>query len=391
MGNLSKKLRVIVLGILGRELLAGVTWQVLHYLEGFRRLGHDIYYVEDTGDWAENCTLTVDYMARLMDWCGLSDRWAYRAASQGGRIFGLSEFRVSRLFETADAVVNVTASTELREEHLRVPVRINLETDPGLPQLAVAMGNRYTIDFLNAHTHHFTFAENLGAPDCGLPPGPINYYTTRQPVILEWWSSMAEQTTAETLQPVSRSRFTTIATWQESAKDITWKGETYTWSKRDQFLKFIDLPCSTEQPLELALACGDSKAIELLESHGWRVVDAIPLSRDIFPYRDYILGSRGEFTVAKDQVTRLCTGWFSDRSACYLAAGRPVITQDTGFSKLLPTGKGLFGFTTMEDILAAIDSIHSDYKANCRAAREIAAEYFAAEKVIGKLLERIGC
>jgi hypothetical protein len=260
-----------------------------------------------------------------------------------------------------------------------------------LPQLAVAKGHQFTIDFLNAHTHHFTFAENLGAPDCGLPLGPFDYYSTRQPVILEWWSSILHQTTAEASQPASKSRFTTIATWKESAKDITWNGETYTWSKHDQFLKFIDLPRSIGQPLELALACGDSKAVQLLVSHGWRVVDAIALSRDIFPYRDYILGSRGEFTVAKDQYTRLRTGWFSDRSACYLAAGRPVITQDTGFSKLLPTGRGLFGFSTMEDILTAIDTIHSDYEGNCRTAQEISAEYFAAEKVIGNLLDRIGC
>ena len=387
---MSKKLKVVVLGILGRELLAGVSWQVLHYLEGFRRLGHDVYYVEDTEDWADNCTLTVDYIARLMDWCGLADRWAYRAASLENEIFGLSELQFSNLLATADAVVNVTASTQLREEHLRVPIRIYLESDPGLPQLAVAKGHQFTIDCLNAHTHHFTFAENLGAPNCGLPLGPFHYESTRQPVVLDWWSSIPEQATAEASQLSSQSRFTTIATWQESAKDITWNGETYTWSKHDQFLKFIDLPRSTIQPLELALACGDSKAVELLVSHGWQVVDAMAFSKDIFSYRDYILGSRGEFTVAKDQYSRLYTGWFSDRSACYLAAGRPVITQDTGFGKSLPTGNGLFQFRTMKDILAAIDSIQSDYEGNCRAAREIAAEYFAAEKVISRLLKNIG-
>jgi hypothetical protein len=155
-------------------------------------------------------------------------------------------------------------------------------------------------------------------------------------------------------------------------------------------LKFIDLPRSTAQLLELALACGNLDTVRLLESHGWRIVDAIALSHDILPYRDYILGSRGEFTVAKDQYTRLHTGWFSDRSACYLAAGRPVITQETGFSKFLPTGKGLFGFKTMEDILMAIDMIASDYKGNCLAARGIAIEYFAADNVLGSLIDRAG-
>jgi hypothetical protein len=387
---MGRKLKIVILGILGRDPLAGVAWQVLHYLEGFRRLGHDVYYVEDTGEWADDCSHIVDYIARLMEWCGLRDRWAYRAASMDGLYFGLSEIQILRLFEKADAIVNLTASTLLREEHLRVPARIYLETDPGLPQIVVAKGNRQTIDFLNAHTHHFTFGENFGEPDCGLPVGPFDYCPTRQPIIVDWWSSTSNRTTSQSLQAIVQSHFTTIATWKESAKNIKWNGKNYTWSKHHQFLKFIDLPRSTAQPFELALACGDDKAIQLLMLHGWRVVDAMALSEDILPYRNYILSSRGEFTVAKEQYTCLHTGWFSDRSACYLAAGRPVITQETGFSKFLPTGRGLFGFKTMEDILAAVDKIESDYERSCRAARDIAIEYFAADKVVNRLMERVG-
>jgi hypothetical protein len=127
-----------------------------------------------------------------------------------------------------------------------------------------------------------------------------------------------------------------------------------------------------------------------LTSHGWRQVNCLEISKDPALYRGYIEQSRGEFTVARDQYVRPNTGWFSDRSACYLAAGRPVITQETGFSKFLPTGKGLFGFRTTEDVLVALDRIESDYEGNCRAARQIAAEYFAAEKVVGSLMERAG-
>ena len=128
----------------------------------------------------------------------------------------------------------------------------------------------------------------------------------------------------------------------------------------------------------------------MLVANGWQIADAMALSKDILPYRDYILGSRAEFTVAKDQNVRLRSGWFSDRSACYLAAGRPVITQETGFSRLFPTGKGLFGFTQMDEILAAVEAIASDYDGNCHSARALAAEYFAAEKVLGRLLARAG-
>jgi hypothetical protein len=129
---------------------------------------------------------------------------------------------------------------------------------------------------------------------------------------------------------------------------------------------------------------------QLLDTYGWRQVDSVSISRDVDCYRRYIQQSRGEFTVARDQYTRPNTGWFSDRTACYLAAGRPVITQETGFSKFLPTGRGLFAFRTMDDIVMAIDAIETDYEGNCHAASEIAAEFFAAEKVLGYLMTHAG-
>ena len=401
-----KGLQLILLGMMGRTPFAGVAWQVLHYLEGFRRLGCDVYYVEDTGDWpydpeqntvTGDSSYTVNYIGRLMDWCELGDRWAYRAASEGGRTFGLSESQLSHLFERADALVNLTGATVLRDEHLRVPMRIYLETDPVLPQIEVAQGRQFTIDVLSAHTHHFTYGENLGAPDCGIPLQRFNYRPTRQPVVLEWWTPAAGLSPSGSRQLPTGGRFTTISSWQQSGKDIEWNGETYTWRKDLEFLKFIDLPHRTNQPLELALAPGDAgatrsfaQAMELLTSHGWSVVDAIALSRDILPYRDYILNSYGEFTVAKDQYTRLRSGWFSDRSVCYLAAGRPVITQETGFSNFLPTGRGLFAFRTMEDILEAIQEINADYDQHSKAALEVAHEYFAAERVLAGMMEHAG-
>ena len=143
--------------------------------------------------------------------------------------------------------------------------------------------------------------------------------------------------------------------------------------------------------LRFELAAGVDEAVKrMLNGHGWRQVHSIEMSTDANVYRNYLQSARAEFTVARDQYVRPRTGWFSDRSACYLAAGRPVITQETGFSKFLPTGKGLFGFKTMEDIVRAVDAIEADYEGNCRAAREIAAEYFAAEKVVGSLMERAG-
>ena len=406
---MSRNLRIVIMGILGRTPLAGVSWQVLHYLEGFRRLGYDIYYIEDTGGWAYhplrktdgneseytyaiNCQYAVNYVAKLMSSFGLQNGWAYWSRVDG-RVFGLSETQVSRLFENADAIVNLTGSTCLLEEHTRVPVRIYLETDPVMRQIEVVRGDRKAIELLAAHTHHFSYGENLGAPDCGVPVTRFNYLPTRQPIVLDWWTLDGRLSSDVNGRPNIPARFTTIAKWRQPGKDIEWNGETYSWSKHVEFLKFIDLPRRTRQQFELALAWEnekDEEAIPQLTSFGWRVVDAISLSLDVAPYRDYILGSRGEFTVAKDQNIRLRSGWFSDRSACYLAAGKPVVTQDTAFGNILPTSYGLFAFRNMENILTAIDTIERNYEGHCRAAREIAEEYFAAEKVLGSLMERVG-
>jgi len=396
----AQKPLLVVLGILGASPFAGIAWQVLHYLEGFRRLGYDVYYVEDSGIWpydpeqqtvTGDCHYTVNYIAKLMGWWGHPDRWAYRARYMDERVYGLAESQISNLFEHAEVVINLCGATELREEHLKVPIRIYLETDPVLPQIEIAQGRQSRISLLQSHTHHFSFGENLGATDCRIPPVHFNYQTTRQPVILDWWEA------PETYSLESGHRFTTVASWQQSQNDIEWNGEMYSWSKHYEFLKFIDLPRQIKQPLELALACSDAhgklsfpEVSQRLRSHGWQIIDAIGLSKNILPYRDYILSSLGEFTVAKDQNIRLRSGWFSDRSACYLAAGRPVVTQDTGFGNFLPTGEGLFAFNTIEEILAAFEAINSDYDRHRRAARAIAEEYFDAETVLAKLGEDSG-
>jgi hypothetical protein len=378
---------LIVLGIMGQAPFAGIAWQLLHFLEGLRRLGHDVYYVEDTYAWpfdpVQN-TITSDFgyavkfIGRMMDWCGLPDRWAYRAPPQaGGVVTGLSETELNALYLRADALINVTGSTLLHEKQLQVPIRIYLETDPILPQIEVAHGNSFWIELLSAHTHHFTYGENIGKAHCSVPVGRFKYFPTRQPIVLDWWSAGCSP-------PLC---FTTVANWQQSGKDLAWNGEVYYWSKHYEFLRFLELPQRTAETFEMALSNVDEAAIHLLKSHGWQVRDAALLSKDILPYRDYLLSSMGEFTVAKDQNIRFRSGWFSDRSACYLAAGRPVITQDTAFGTVLPTGEGLFAFRTMDEVLTALDAIRGDYAHHSHAARAIAEQHFKAEAVLKKLLD----
>jgi hypothetical protein len=387
--NRPTKGRIIVFGILFWYPLAGVTYQFLHYLIGLRRLGYDPYYIEDSGryvydpriiDLTLDATGNIEAVVPILEAHGFADRWAFRGSYPGGRCYGMSEEAILRLYREADAFLNVTGAQEIRDEHLACRRRIYVESDPFAAQVGVDQGNAATISALAAHDTHFSFGENLGAPDCTVAIQRFRWLPTRQPVVLDLWDDPG-------VQP--GEAYTTITTWHNKGKTIDYRGERYYWTKDREFKQFLDLPLRHRALFELSTLV-DGDVLDLLRRHGWRQMDSAGISADVDRYRDYIQRSRGEFTVARDQYVRPNTGWFSDRSACYLAAGRPVITQETGFSKYLPTGKGLFGFRTMEDILAAVDTIESDYAGNCRAAREIAAEYFAAEKVIGSLMERAG-
>jgi hypothetical protein len=381
----------LVFGLVARMPLAGIAWQTLHYLEGLRRCGWNAYYVEDCWDWpydADRGTVTDDpsFTAGLIDrltrWAGMEGQWVYRGPTR--EVLGVSEAEYSRLLSEAELLVNLSGATELLDEHSAIPVRIYLETDPVLPQIGLALGHDYVWSMVRAHTHHFTFAENYGAPDCEIPViDEIDYQPTRQPVVLEWW---------ETRPPHDPDApFSTVATWNQAGdKDVEWEGRQLMWSKHEQFLRFLDLPRITGQRMELALATADPEVPTMLEARGWSVSDAFELSNDILTYRDYIQRARGEFSVAKGQVVHVRSGWFSDRSACYLAAGRPVVLQATGFECALPTGRGLFAFADMDEAAAAMAAIEADYEGNSDSAREIARECFAAERVVGSVLERAG-
>jgi len=374
----------VVLHLAGRYPLGGIGWQAVHHVAGLARLGHDVYYIEDSGarpydprikSVVEDSRYGVAFLADAMARFGLADRWAYVDPVTGAS-HGLPRERLARLYGEADALFNVCAATRLREEHMRCPVRIYVETDPVFEQIRVAEGDRKAIEDLQDHTHHFTYGENLGQPDSPIPLEKFAWKTTRPPVVMDLWRGECAP---------RAERFTTVATWRNVSKDITFRGQTYQWSKHVNFLRLLDLPRRTTQPLELALALDDDGTRQLLSAHGWNVTEAFDASRDLDTYQEYIRRSRGELTAAKDLVVRTRSGWFSDRSACYLAAGKPVVTQDTGFGKLLPTGEGLFAFSTIEEAAAAVDEINHDYERHCRAARRIAEEFFAADRVLARL------
>lgn len=380
---------IVVMGALTRYPVAGIVWLTMQYVLGFRRLGYDCYYVECHGGTPrpfvtggdDGTAGAVAFLASVMARFDLSSRWAFQRTAGGPDCDGLTPHQLDRLFASAALIVNLHGATVPRPEHARTGRLIYIGTDPVLLELQLHEGSQAAHDFLEPHAAVFTWAANHGAADCLLPVvNGFRFQPTRQPLLLDLWDGAAP----------AADCFTTIAGWKQLWREIRFQGEVYHWSKHYEFLKVLDLPSRSGASFELALTSIDSEDRALLERHGWRVVDADAVSRDLDTYRGYIARSRGEFTVAKDQNVRLRTGWFSDRSATYLAAGRPVVTQDTGFGSTLPTGAGLFGFSTVDEAAAAVDAIATDYDRHAAAARAIAADCFDHAVVLPALLRACG-
>lgn len=383
--------KIVLLGMMSRHPEPGVVWQTLHYLVGFRRLGFDPYYVEAHGVTPnrlinrpedDSSLNAARFIASIMEQFDLADKWAFHALHADGRCYGMSQAELESLYQSAELIINLHGGTMPLPEHSATGRLIYLETDPVALQIELYHNVQSTVDFLSPHVAFFTFGENYGKPGCALPVDPrFAFKPTRQPVIVDWWQSNG-------IAP--SDRFTTIGNWRQQGRDVQFNGETLHWSKHYEFMKFLELPQLTPQPFELALGGYTADDQKLLEQHGWRVRPARPLSADLHTYRNYILPSRGEFTVAKEQNVLLKSGWFSDRSATYLAAGRPVITQETGFSQVLPTGEGLFGFLMMSEILDAVEAINADYVRHSKAAAQIAREFFNYDVVLTRLLDDMG-
>ena len=382
--------KLVVLGMVAKIPVPGVAWQTLHYLVGLRRLGFDPYYVEahartptmlmqtETDDASAAAASLLDGLLRPY---GFGDRWAFEALHDDGRVFGLGERERRRVLADAELIFNLHGGTEPREELVRSERLVYVETDPVQTQIELYEGDQAAIDFLAPHSALFTFAENIGAPGCGLPPTPgFEFMPTRQPVVLDFWNTAGQAPGAA---------FRTVGNFHQPWRDVTLDGESYGWSKDTEWRKFLRLPERTGQRFELALSGHADRHEREFTALGFQVQPALAFGFDLGAYRAFIAGARAEFTVAKDQNIRLRTGWFSDRSATFLAAGRAVVTQDTGFGCALPTGTGLFAVADLDTAVAAIETIAADPAAAGRAASEIAREFFAAELMLGDMLDHM--
>ncbi|MGE3537687.1 MAG: glycosyltransferase family 1 protein [Candidatus Tectimicrobiota bacterium] len=390
------KLRLVVTGLAATYPFGGVFWDYMQYFLGLHRLGHDVWYIEDTGKWCYDpraCTFVEDgsanaqYLARQLTLLApeLRERWFYRDPT--GQTFGRTWAEVKEFCRSADLFLHISASCWMREEYFAAERVAFIDSDPMytqasiLPYLdgSISAEARTRVDMLRAHDVFFTFAENIGAPDCLIPTELFHWLPTRQPVVLDCFTPA--------MRPLRDRRrvLTTVASWEPTESGPVIRGVTYR-GKSTEFERFLDLPARSPLPLELALS-GTIPGTRLQE-HGWQVRDAYEISHDPWIYRDYLAHSLAEWSVAKNAYVASRSGWFSCRTACYLALGVPAIVQDTGFSTFMPSSAGLLAFTTLEEASEAIASLLSAPEHHARAAHTLAREYFDARLVLSRLLEQ---
>lgn len=370
-------MKILFAGIIARYPFGGVTWCSLMYLLGLRALGHEVFYIEDTGECVYDPVLNTratdpsygtNYIHAALAPYGLGERWAF--VNYDGTYHGRSAEDVRRFCADADLYLNLSGGSWFwRDEYARIPHSAFIDSDPAFTQLAIAKAEPWYVDFFTRFGRLFTFGANIGTSASPVPVGDFTWHKTWQPVTLDEWRPATE----------SGPHFTTVMTWQiESFADVG-------GNKDQEFVKFLELPSRTSQSFELAI----NGPQRLLREHGWRTVAAMDVSRTPGEYRDFIHRSRAEFGVAKHTYVVNRSGWFSDRTECYLASGRPALVQDTGWTAHVPAGEGLLAFSTPEEALAGIERINADYARQARRAREIASEHFDATRVLMRLLDTV--
>lgn len=383
-------MKAIVSGMIATYPVGGVAWDYGQYALGLERLGFEVYYLEDTGleaydPEARAYGVAYDYGLAFLQQSldelspSLGRRWHARTPEGATHGLTLDEFR--DVVADAEVLLNVSGSALMRDDYLPCRNKVLIDTDPGLTQLRNfpcwdARPNWMGTHGYRAHDHFFTYAELIGTAECALPTLGLAWQATRPPVVLELWRA----------EPPGE-RWTTVMSWRALPEPIEYRGRRY-GGKEVEFERIENLPRHTAAALEVAI--GGSAPAERWRSLGWSVIDSQAVSARAGDYRSYIEGSRGEFSVAKNTYVATQCGWFSCRTACYLAAGRPAVIQDTGFSRLFSCGEGVVAFPDLAGAAAGLERVEADYAGHQRAAREFARAHFAAEDVLGSLLERAG-
>jgi hypothetical protein len=382
----SDRLRIVLLGYIVRGPMGGMAWSDLHYFIGLVDLGHDVYFVEDSGDSPWCCydpirhvtdadpTYGLGFARRVFERVGLDDRWAYYDAHTC-RWTGACADRIRGICATADLLLDLGGVNSMRPWLFDIPIRAFIDKDPLFTQVN-HINDPSKAKQAAQHTVFFSFGENVARQCCTIPNDGLPWQATRHPIFLDYWPEIPGQ---------QKGKLTTVMLW-DSYRSVEYQGVRY-GMKSDSFRPLLELPGLAGPIFELAVG-GATAPRNLLASKGWKVRDPLEVASDPWTYRRYIQQSKAEFTVAKHGYVISRSGWFSERSAAYLASGRPVVTQETGFSEWLKEGAGVFPFITLEEATAAIEEVNRRYDHHCRRAREIAVDYFDARKVLPELIER---
>ena len=377
-------MRIVVAGWVAGFPIAAYFWHAVSFALGFRALGHEVWFLDDAGDdpWGwdpeaqapdPECRAGVRFLEREMDAIGMSGRWCFRHVP-AGRWDGMSEADARAVLNDADLLVSVSMLCPMRPEYRRIPHRAGVDTDPVFTQIRIAregLAERTSADY----TRLYTF---------GRPPLPAQLHEwvpTRQPVVTDAWP----------VAPVGNgdAPFTTVTSWQAYGP-AEWDGVEYA-AKNRSIRDFLELPRRTRVPIEIALGGGENhwEGVEVLSRGGWTLTDPGEFSYTTAGYRRWIAESAGELGFAKHGYVAARSGWFSERTCCYLASGRPAVVQDTGWTDWLPAGDGLLAFTTMEEAVAGLEEAHRDRPRHAAGARRIVEEHFEASRVCAALLEAL--
>ena len=379
--------RIVVAGSIAQKPhQSGHAWQFLQYLLGFRRLGWDVLFVDHL-DAALCCDAAGDpcppersenarYVGAVMREFGLGDAWSIGLGE--GRHLGVPRAGVLEHARGADLLLNVMGFLDDEEILAAAPRRVFLDTDPGFGQMWRALG---LADLFAGHDAHVTIGERIGEDDCTVPECGLDWITTPQPVYLDAWPAAPLP---------SAGAFTSVARWRGAYGPIDFEGRRY-GLRVHEFRRFASLPRATGESFELALDIhpDETADLELLRDGGWALTDPGRVARTPAAYRAYIADSFAELMVAKGMYVQSRSGWFSERSICYLATGRPVLAQETGLAELYPVGKGLVTYSTLDEAVAGVEAIRADPAGHAAAAREIAEEHFDSDRVLGRLLDRL--
>lgn len=381
-----KKLTIIFSGMIAADpFQGGATWAVLQYLIGLRKLGHKVYFIEPLsekslsshGKFLER-SVNAAYFKKVTTDFSLEKNSALLLEGTKQTI-GLPYEELKRIAGQSDLLINISGMLTDSDIISSIPLRVYLDLDPAFNQL---WHSEYGIDMrFDLHNRFVTVGLAMGQPDCKVPTCGIDWKTTLQPVVLDQWSIG---------NGIVYDGLTTIANWRGYGS-VEYRGEFY-GQKAHSLRPLINLPKLTDEKFMPALAIHPDETNDLsaLAENNWRLLDPAQVAATPESYKNFVRGSKAEFGIAKSGYVASRCGWFSDRSVCYLASGRPVIAQETGFSDFLPSGKGLFAFKNADDALTGIEAVNADYSAHSRAARALAEEFFDSNKVLTRLLREVG-